>query len=58
MQKIIIFKNINDLQRYCADMFIKQVKENPESSIGFATGVSPVAAYKLVIEDYKTNKTS
>ena len=57
-QKIIIFEKLEDLQRYCADEFIKQVKAKPDSRIGFATGVSPVAAYKMVIEDHKTNGTS
>lgn len=58
MQKIIIFKELNDLQRYCADQFIAQVKAKPDSRIGFATGVSPVAAYKMCIEDHKQNGTS
>jgi glucosamine-6-phosphate deaminase len=57
-QKIIIFNKIDDLQKFCAEQFINQVKNNPKSKIGFATGVSPVPAYKMVIEDHLNNKTS
>ncbi|VEU59831.1 glucosamine-6-phosphate deaminase [Mesomycoplasma neurolyticum] len=56
--KIIIFSKVNDLQKYVANLFIEQIKQNPNSVLGFATGVSPVAAYQLLIEDHKKNKTS
>ena len=58
MNKIIIFKSIEGLQKYCAQLFINQVKSNPKSNIGFATGVSPVRAYELVAKDHKENGTS
>ena len=58
MNKIIIFKTIKGLQEYSAKLFIDQVKLNPRSNIGFATGVSPVEAYGLIIKDHIKNGTS
>lgn len=55
--KIIIFKKLADLHDFCAQQFIKTVQSNPQAKIGFATGVSPVAAYQKVISDYQENKT-
>ncbi|MGY6172239.1 glucosamine-6-phosphate deaminase [Candidatus Mycoplasma pogonae] len=56
--KLVIFKNIDDLQKYCAQKFIDQVKTQPNSVIGFATGVSPIEAYKYIIKDHQFNHTS
>ncbi|WBX35813.1 glucosamine-6-phosphate deaminase [Mycoplasma capricolum] len=56
--KIIIFDKIKDLQEYCAQLFIDQVKQNPFAKIGFATGVSPIDCYKLIIKYSKQNNIS
>uniref|UniRef100_A0A8C5N779 glucosamine-6-phosphate deaminase n=1 Tax=Gouania willdenowi TaxID=441366 RepID=A0A8C5N779_GOUWI len=53
--KIIIFQNLENLQRFCANQFIEEVKKNTKCKLGFATGVSPIEAYKYIIEDYKIN---
>lgn len=58
MRKIIIFKRVDDLQKYTAKKFIDTVLNNPKATIGFATGVSPVPAYKIVYEDHQKNGTS
>lgn len=53
--KIIIFKKLEDLHQFCAEQFIDVVKTNPQAKIGFATGVSPVPAYKKLVADYQKN---
>lgn len=55
---IIIFDKVDDLQKYCAKLFIEQIKKNPYVKLGFATGVSPVPAYKYLIKDHQKNHTS
>ncbi|MDW2915125.1 glucosamine-6-phosphate deaminase [Mesomycoplasma ovipneumoniae] len=56
--KILIFEKLTDLHKYCADLFIEQIKTKPNSVLGFATGVSPIETYKLLIEDHRQNGTS
>ncbi len=56
--KILIFKKLTDLHKYCAYLFIEQIRTKPNSVLGFATGVSPIETYKLLIEDHRQNGTS
>ncbi|MDF2698682.1 MAG: glucosamine-6-phosphate deaminase [Haloplasmataceae bacterium] len=56
--KIKVFDNYEELSKNAALEIINQVKSNPESVIGFATGSSPMGLYNELINDYKLNNTS
>lgn len=56
--KIIRVKDYDELSRVAADIMIEAVKENPEITLGLATGGSPVQMYKNLVEDHKENQTS
>lgn len=56
--KVIIVENYEEASQEAAKIFIKQVKENPNSILGLATGSTPVRMYELLREDHKTNHTS
>ncbi|CNR86864.1 glucosamine-6-phosphate deaminase [Mesomycoplasma hyopneumoniae] len=56
--KILIFEKLSDLHKYCANLFIDQIRTKPDSVLGFATGISPVETYKLLVKDHKENGTS
>jgi len=49
--KIIKTANYEEMSRAVADLIIAQVKEKPDSVLGFATGSTPVGAYKCIIAD-------
>ncbi|WP_371246840.1 glucosamine-6-phosphate deaminase [Mycoplasmopsis agassizii] len=53
--KVIIFEKLSDLHQYCADTFVNQIKLKKDSVLGFATGVSPLDTYKLLVDDYQKN---
>lgn len=55
--EIRIFNNYEELSKCAANEIIKQVKTNPTSTIGFATGSSPIGLYKCLIKDHKENGT-
>ena len=44
--KVIIAKDYEDGARKAADIIEKIVRENPECTLGLATGSSPVGMYK------------
>ncbi len=56
--KVKVYKNYQELSIDAAKEIINQVRTNPKSIIGFATGSSPVGLYKEMISDYKINHTS
>ncbi|MDQ0513854.1 glucosamine-6-phosphate deaminase [Mycoplasmoides fastidiosum] len=56
--KIIIFDQVDDLQRYCAQLFLDKIHQNPKVTLGFATGISPIPAYQYLIQDHQENQTS
>lgn len=56
--KIIKVKDYNELSRVAADIMIDAVKENPEITLGLATGGSPVQMYANLVADHKENNTS
>lgn len=58
IMKIIKVKDYNELSRVAADIMIEAVKENPEITLGLATGGSPVQMYANLVADHKENKTS
>jgi glucosamine-6-phosphate deaminase len=46
------------LHKIASEFIIDRIKQNPNNTIGFATGGSPQGTYQKLIEDYKQNKTS
>ena len=56
--KVIIVKNYEEASQEAAKIFINQVKENPQSILGLATGSTPVRMYELLREDHEKNHTS
>ena len=41
----------------CAELILKQIKENPNSKLILSTGKTPIETYESLSEDYKKNKT-
>ena len=56
--KVIIVENYEEASQEAAKIFINQVKENPQSILGLATGSTPVRMYELLREDHEKNHTS
>lgn len=56
--EVRVFKSYDELSKAAALEIIKQVKENPKSILGFATGSSPIGLYKELRKDFEENKTS
>ena len=56
--KVIIVKNYEEASQEAAKIFINQVKENPQSILGLATGSTPIRMYELLREDHEKNHTS
>ncbi len=56
--KIIVLKDFESVSQAAAKMIIDQVKENPASTLGLATGSSPIRLYEIMREDHKENGTS
>ena len=44
--KVIIVKNYEESSQEAAKIFINQVKENPQSILGLATGSTPIRMYE------------
>lgn len=56
--KVIIVDNYEQASQEAAKIFIKQVKEKPNSILGLATGTTPIGLYKVLVADHKENGTS
>lgn len=54
--KIIRVKNYEQLSKKAADIVINQIKVKPNSTIGLATGKTPLGLYKNLVGAYKKNK--
>ena len=48
--QIVIQPDADAVARYGADVFIRQLQNNPKSVLGLATGSTPVALYKKLID--------
>ena len=48
--KVIICENYEEASLKTADLFTEQIKEKPNSVLGFATGSTPVGAYQILCE--------
>lgn len=55
---IRVFDNYEELSKAAANEIIEQVRSNPTSVLGLATGSSPIGLYKELIHDHKENHTS
>ena len=56
--KVVILKDAAAVAQYGANIFIKQISRKPDSVLGLATGSTPVALYKELIEAYKIGQVS
>ncbi len=56
--EVKVFHNYEELSANAANEVIKQVKKDPFSVIGFATGASPIGIYQDLIKNYQTVGTS
>ncbi|WP_270180559.1 glucosamine-6-phosphate deaminase [Alkalihalobacillus sp. CinArs1] len=56
--RIIKATDYQELSHLAADFFIERVKENPEVTLGLATGGTPRGTYQRMAEDYYKNHTS
>lgn len=50
--KFIITQDYDQMSSVAADIIINQIKNNPKSVLGLATGSTPVQVYKYLIEAY------
>ena len=56
--KVAIVQNPEEGSRLAASIFIDQVKQNPKTVLGLATGSTPVMMYKLLAEACKAGVVS
>ena len=56
--KVAIVQNPEEGSRLAASIFIDQVKQNPKTVLGLATGSTPVKMYKLLAEACKAGTVS
>lgn len=58
MMKVVAVKNFEEMSQLAAAMISHQVKEEPNSVLGLATGGTVVGTYKELIKDHEQNHTS
>lgn len=56
--KVIKVKDYEELSKVAADIVGDLVKENPNATLGLATGSSPIGLYKNLIKKYEKNEIS
>ena len=56
--KVIITKDYEEMSAVAGGIIEGQIRENPSSVLGLATGSTPIGLYKYLIEQYKNNKIS
>lgn len=56
--KVIKVKDYEELSKVAADIVGDLVKENPNATLGLATGSSPIGLYKKLIKKYEKNEIS
>ncbi len=56
--KVAIVQNPEEGSKLAASIFIDQVKQNPKTVLGLATGSTPVKMYKLLAEAYQAGTVS
>jgi glucosamine-6-phosphate deaminase len=55
---VIRVKNYEDMSQKAAEILLTDIKANPKTVLGLATGSTPLGLYKLLIKDHLINKTS
>jgi glucosamine-6-phosphate deaminase len=56
--EVRILNHYEEISQAAAKVIIEQVKANPKSTLGLATGSSPIGLYNYLIKDHRENKTS
>ena len=56
--KILILNSYDELSKKAFEIFKDVIKNNPNSTIGFATGTTPIGLYKLIVEAYNNGEIS
>jgi glucosamine-6-phosphate deaminase len=56
--KLIQVQNYDEMSRQAASILVSQVKRNPMSILGLATGGTPLGTYKIMAADHRENGTS
>lgn len=56
--KVIITKNYEEMSKVAGDILAEQIKNDPESVLGLATGSTPIGLYKHLIELNKNGSIS
>lgn len=55
---IRVVKDYDEMSKLAAEIISEQVKENPSSVLGLATGSSPIGTYKELIKKYSAGELS
>ena len=50
---VIIVKDYEEASQKAFEIMVEQVKSNPNSALGLATGSTPLRLYELMREDHK-----
>lgn len=56
--QFVIKKNYDEMSGAVADLIATQIKENPKSVLGLATGSTPIGAYKKLVDMCKSGEIS
>ena len=56
--KVIVTKNYDEMSKEAAKILLDQVKKNPHSTLGLATGSSPIGTYQEIIKAYQNGEVS
>ena len=56
--KVIICKDYDEIAKKAASIVIKEIRKNPQLTIGLATGSSPLGLYKNLILAYQNKEIS
>ncbi len=56
--QIIICKNYDEVSQKASEIIISQLKKNPKSILGLATGSTPIGLYQKLIQAYKSKEIS
>ncbi len=54
--KLIVCKNYEELSKTAASMVAEQIKQNPHSVLGLATGETPMGMYEELVKKYEQNE--
>ncbi len=56
--KIIVTRNYDEMSKKAAEILADQIKKNPKSTLGLATGSSPIGTYQNLIKKYENKEIS